>query len=99
MNRTYGDGSAPAGAGEHLLRLFGRERLEITGVENVDSFEETCAVLQTAQGLLTVDGEDLHIERLDVDKGEVELEGKVYGLYYTEESPLKRGKGRGRKRN
>lgn len=54
--------------------------------------------MQTGEGLLTVDGENLHIERLDVDKGEVEMDGRVYGLYYTEESPLKKGKGRGRKR-
>lgn len=99
MNRTYGESGTPGeGAAKHLLHLDGREKLKITGVENVDSFEETCAVLQTGEGLLTVDGENLHIERLDVDKGEVEMDGRVYGLYYTEESPLKKGKGRGRKR-
>lgn len=42
MNRTYGESGTPGeGAAKHLLHLDGREKLKITGVENVDSFEET----------------------------------------------------------
>lgn len=41
MNRTYGESGTPGeGAAKHLLHLDGREKLKITGVENVDSFEE-----------------------------------------------------------
>ena len=98
MNRSFGENAPSGGAGKHSLHLDGREKIQITGVENVDSFEEGCAVLQTAEGILTVDGEGLHITRLEVEQGELEMEGRVYGLYYTEESLFDSRKGKRKKK-
>ena len=81
----------------HTLHLEGRRLLELTGVEDVEKFEESSAVFRTAEGQLTVDGEGLHILRLEVEKGELSLEGKVCGLFYSDgtfgrKSGLLRGK-------
>ena len=100
MNRSFAETApSPSGGRKHTLQLDGREKIQITGVENVDSFEESCVVLQTSEGVLTVDGEDLHIVRLEVEQGELEMEGLVYGLYYTEESLTKPLKGKRKKKS
>ena len=99
MNRAFVEAPSPGGGRKHTLHLDGREKIKITGVENVDSFEESCVVLQTADGILTVDGEDLHITRLEVEQGELEMEGLVYGFYYTAETGGRgKARGNGRKR-
>lgn len=81
----------------YSLCLHGREVLELNGIEDVFSFEDCCVVLQTAGGMLTVDGEGLHIQRLEVENGELVVEGRVCGLYYTETPPKKSGRKRDRR--
>lgn len=68
----------------HSLHLEERRLLSLTGVCDVEKFEETTAVFRTEAGLLTVDGEGLHILRLEVEKGEVSLEGHFCGLFYSD---------------
>ncbi len=70
----------------HTLTLEGRGRLEITGVTEAQSFDETAAVLETAKGTLIVRGQELHVEQLDLEAGRVRLVGRVDSLGY-EESP------------
>ena len=53
-------------AGHHLI-LEDRENLTVSGVEEVESFDENTIVMETAQGLLIVRGEGLHIEKLSLD--------------------------------
>ena len=68
----------------HSLSLEGRERLSITGVEDVSGFDEGLMLLRTGQGELTVRGSELHIERIDLDSGTLELHGHVQELSYDE---------------
>ena len=56
-------------AGGHHLILEERERLTVSGVEEVESFDENLIVMDTAQGVLVVRGEGLHIEKLSLDGG------------------------------
>jgi len=70
----------------HGLNLEGRSRLSISGVEDVSGFDETLVVLTTAQGELSVRGRELHIERIDLDAGQLELRGHVQELSYDEPS-------------
>ena len=51
---------------EHRLELVGRERLTVSGVEDVGRFDETGIVMSTAAGTLVVTGEDLHIDKLSL---------------------------------
>lgn len=76
-----------ADAGRHSLSLEGREKMRISGVEDVSGFDETVVILRTTQGDLTVRGEALHIERIDLDVGQLDLQGKVTELRYDETRP------------
>jgi len=60
-----------------------RQLANITGVREVISFDENQVVLDTDMGLLTMKGKDLHVSRLTVEKGEVDLEGTVDSLAYS----------------
>lgn len=75
----------------HSLMLDGRERLSITGVEDVSSFDEQSVIALTSRGLLTISGVGLHIERLSLDLGEMVVEGEVSALEYSEQSAQSRG--------
>ena len=68
----------------HSLQLEGREKLSLTGVEDVSGFDENLIVLSTAQGDLSVRGRELHIERIDLESGRLELRGLIQELSYEE---------------
>ena len=74
----------------HRLELDGRERLQITGVEDVERFDEQCIVMRTDVGTLVVAGEGLHIGKLSLDGGELQVDGRIDTLTY-EETPASRG--------
>ncbi len=78
--------------GAHKLLLMNREAMELTGVEDVVSFDENGAVLRTVLGMLAVDGEDLHVVKLDLAGGNVQIEGKVNGLIYSDGGAKKAAK-------
>jgi sporulation protein YabP len=70
--------------GNHLLSLENRARLVATGVLDVDRFDEKSVVLLTNLGVLTIEGADLHINRLSVEKGEVAIEGQLDRFGYAD---------------
>ena len=74
----------------HHIILEEREQLSISGVEEVESFDENTIVMDTAQGVLIVRGEGLHIEKLSLDGGDLKVEGMVESLAYEEP---RRGRG------
>ena len=68
---------------EHAITLVDRKRLSLTGVEDVDCFNEQIVVLRTSQGTLTVAGAGLNISALSLEDGRVEVEGEVDALEYS----------------
>ncbi len=68
----------------HGLHLEGREKLSVIGVEDVSGFDESTVLLQTGLGELCIRGEELHIERIDLDAGQLELRGHIQELSYDE---------------
>lgn len=69
---------------EHAVAMENRERMTLTGVEDVSGFDENTVVLTTSMGELTVRGEALHIERIDLELGCLELDGHIRELSYDE---------------
>ena len=67
------------------LTLFNRSDGLVTGVKDVLSFDAKEILLDTQLGLLMIRGEDLHVTRLTVEKGEVALEGRVDSLVYSDQ--------------
>ena len=76
--------------GHHLI-LEDRESLTVSGVEEVESFDENTIVMYTTQGTLIVRGEGLHIEKLSLDGGDLKVEGMVESLTYEESRRNKGG--------
>lgn len=74
--------SRPAAGMAHRVVLEDREQLMISGVEEVESFDEGTILLTTAQGGLEVQGEGLHIEKLSLDGGDLKVEGLINALVY-----------------
>ena len=70
-------------AREHAVVLTDRKRLSLTGVEDVDCFNEQIVVLRTALGTLTVAGAGLNLARLSLEDGRAEIEGEVDALEYS----------------
>ena len=66
----------------HHIILEEREQLSISGVEEVESFDEGTILLTTVQGGLEIQGEGLHIEKLSLDGGDLKVEGRVNALLY-----------------
>ncbi len=69
----------------HHIILEQREQLVVSGVEEVESFDESAILLTTAQGGLEIQGEGLHIEKLSLDGGDLRVEGRVNALIYETE--------------
>lgn len=71
----------------HSLSLEARERLSISGVSDVSGFDESLIVLTTVQGDLTVRGQGLHIDKIDLEQGRIEVRGHIQELSYEEPAP------------
>ena len=69
---------------EHKLSLMDREKLNLTGVSDVDSFNEQQILAVVPSGELTIRGEMLHIEELNLDSGVMAVSGKIVSLTYSE---------------
>lgn len=66
------------------LILENREKLNVSGVNDVLSFDDQVVIIETELGLLTVKGENLKINKLSIDTSEVIIEGEINNLSYTE---------------
>lgn len=66
------------------LILENRQKLSISGVVDVLSFDDQVVIVETELGLLTVKGENLRINKLSIDTSEVVVEGEIYNLAYSE---------------
>lgn len=68
----------------HSLQMENRERLRLTGVSDVSGFDENLIALSTDMGELLIRGEELHIDKIDLDAGLMELKGRICELCYEE---------------
>ncbi len=71
-------------AASHRVTLEGRDHLTVSGVEDVDRFDKSEIVMNTAEGTLIVTGENLHIDKLSLDGGELHVDGRVDALSYED---------------
>ena len=69
----------------HRLVVENRSRLSLTGVTEVESFDENTAVLCTNRGTLVIHGKQLHLGMLSLDGGQITVDGTVDSLVYEDE--------------
>lgn len=72
----------------HKLILNNRRTCNLTGINDVLSFDENEIILETDLGMLMMKGKELHVNRLTLDKGEVDIEGRVDSFTYAEQSGM-----------
>ncbi len=68
----------------HKVTMTNRKTCTISGVNDVLSFDIHEILLETEQGMLMIKGDDLHVNRLTLDKGEVDVEGKIDSFTYSD---------------
>ena len=68
----------------HKISSNNRKSCCVTGVTDVISFDLNQVLLETEYGMLTIKGHDLHVGKLSVDKGELEVDGKIDSYVYSE---------------
>lgn len=73
------------------LILENREKLTISGVIDVLSFDDQIVILETELGMLTIKGDDLRINKLSIDTQDVIIEGNINTLTYSEKEEKKNG--------
>ncbi|HEX3039778.1 MAG TPA: sporulation protein YabP [Caproiciproducens sp.] len=71
----------------HSLILENRRTLTATGVSNVDSFDDQTIVAYTDLGELTIRGSKLQINKLNIETGELNLNGEITSMSYSENRP------------
>ena len=78
---------------DHYVKINNRKNLEISGVKEVDSFDNEEFLLETVMGYLIVRGHNLQLKNLDVGEGNVVIKGKIYELSYVDEHQQEKAKG------
>lgn len=75
----------------HSLRMEDRGKLTVSGVEDVESFDENEIIMLTSRGDLTVRGSGLHIGKISLDESELRVEGLITELSYEDNAHTKVG--------
>ena len=68
----------------HRVVIEGKKRISVSGVEDIDSFNENEAVFLCVAGMMTVSGEDLHISRLSLEEGIISIDGEIFSVDYAD---------------
>ena len=75
-----------ASTGQHKLILTNRSKISLNGITDILSFDVNEILIETELGMLMIRGKDLHVNRLTLEKGEVDISGKVDSLQYSDMS-------------
>lgn len=68
----------------HSIILENREKLSVSGVEHVNNFNSEMIILETVAGVLTIKGEELDVNKLSIEDGNLSISGTVYSLGYSD---------------
>ena len=79
-------------SGKHKIILEKRQKVFITGIIDVMSFDEETVAAETDQGTLILRGHQLHVNSLNLEKGELEINGNIASLNYEDDSPLSKNR-------
>lgn len=68
----------------HKVLLSNRKSGSFSGVVDVLSFDVGEILLETEQGMLLIKGNDLHVNRLTLEKGEIDIAGRIDSMAYSD---------------
>ena len=72
----------------HKVSMTNRRLCVINGVKDVLSFDVQEVRLETEQGMLQIKGEDLHVSRLTLERGEIDIDGRIDSFIYMDEGGM-----------
>ncbi|MET3700070.1 sporulation protein YabP [Bacillus oleivorans] len=93
MSQNFDQSIKNSSQPDHEVIMRGRRVLDITGVKQVESFDNEEFLLETSMGFLSIRGQNLQMKNLDVDKGIVSIKGKVFDLEYIDQQSGDKAKG------
>ena len=93
MSQFYENSPSKSSVPEHDVIMRGRKLLDITGVKQVESFDNEEFLLETSMGFLAIKGQNLQMKNLDVDQGIVSIKGKIFDIVYLDENQSEKAKG------
>jgi len=73
----------------HNIIIESRKNVTVTGVMDIDSFDDQSVILFTELGELAIKGVNLHINKIDVNSGDLTMEGEIESVSYSESRPQK----------
>lgn len=79
------------GQHNHFVHIDNRERIEITGVTRVDTFNDDNVILHTIMGVINIKGKDMKVNKLNVDTGDMLIEGRINSMQYLSKDNEKKG--------
>ena len=78
---------------QHKIILTNRGTCALNGISDILSFDVNEILLETEMGMLMIRGMDLHVNRLTLEKGEVDLSGKIDSIQYSDVNTAKGSQG------
>lgn len=93
MNYYNKEAGVPKAPQEHNVRINNRKEMEISGVKEVDSFDNEEFLLETVMGYMIIRGHNLQLKNLDVGSGAVSIRGKIYEMSYVDGESQEKAKG------
>jgi sporulation protein YabP len=75
----------------HAINIIRRESLSATGVVDVISFDEESIIAETELGMMIIKGINLHVNRLNLENGELAIDGEISGVTYEDSSGYAKG--------
>lgn len=77
---------------KHDVLIKSRQRMEMTGISDVSSFDDAEIVVQTENSGVSIEGENLKIEKFNSENGELVLNGSINGMFYHSKNSNKKKK-------
>ncbi|MDD2627317.1 MAG: sporulation protein YabP [Clostridia bacterium] len=85
------DKKANTGTINHNVVMENREKVIITGIIDIHSFDDELVLTETEMGILTIKGKELKMNKLNLDNTELIVEGQIIMLQYNEVEHMKKG--------
>ena len=70
----------------HTVHMEDRKKVEFTGITDVISFEPVKVMLESDYGVIVIKGDALHVNKLSVEKGELDVDGRIDSIVYSQNS-------------
>ena len=82
----------PKSASRHSLMIDRREKVAVTGMIDVISFDEETVIGETEMGVIIIRGSNLHVNRINLENGELAVSGEIEGITYENPGGYAKGK-------